>query len=219
MAARKAMRFLDERCTRDDWATGEDVDLFSKHSGMKAGLFAQRDGQRLKPAEVEGLRMWLNDPGSSLRNPDQDDSTLALQQMPTYIRETLSCALWFLRDRINSMDQDDDTSIPSLSLALAMPPPHVDGLEGGAASSNLRYAERADGRQLMYWTESFCQEQVPACTSAGSSEGRKDWIIVAPTASSWLSAPCSVATARNGQATPSLSNETPNSDTKTLLPS
>lgn len=198
MAARKAMRFLDERCTRDALAP-EDNDIFSKHSVAQPGLFAQREGQKLKPEEVEGLRMWLLD--SNMMAPvDMHEGHLAwsFRKIPNYIRETLLCALWFLRSHINAVVRDGDALAPSFSLALALPPPHLDGFEDSAPSSNLRYAERADGRQIAHWAKTCCQD-VHASSSSASEKG--DWIIVAPTASSWLSAPCSVANVKGEQAT------------------
>lgn len=172
-AARRATRFLDERFSILDDGSDDAEDLqFSTNekrdfSNLRAGLFPQGLHQRLSIVKNQ-----LSDEENLLEK--LGISIQSLKKAPLVATKTFDCALYFF-DKYQSNDQI------SCSLAIALPPPHLDFEQEALhveSSCNLRFAERADGNLMLQWSKEsglITPESV-----------RSPRLIVAPTAASWL---------------------------------
>ena len=176
LAARKATRFLDERFMCE---SAEQQDLVD----MAPGLVAQRECEKTTCAEWKSLEKVLHDGNDQACSFPTDDD---IRQLSHSARETLACSLYFMR----KYSLDPSSSGPAFSLALALPPPHLDCSEGadGASGQSIKYGQRADGSILLQWARrlGWGDDHSPA--------GNR--LIVAPTAASWLTANESSRTCR-----------------------
>lgn len=171
LAARKATRFLDERFASAALSdNGEEA--------ITPGLFPQRDVERINCSDWRTINQLM--PQVSLRSADLD-----LRQQPHTIRETMSCTMYFVRRYTLAASSTGEASSPSISLGLALPPPHFDCSENhnGVNGQCLKNAQRADGSALLRLARQL------GLGDASSAIG--DRLIVAPTASSWLMADAS----------------------------
>lgn len=166
LAARRAIRFLDERFSASDATHKNDAVLHQ--SALKPGLY---------PQSVEhGLVTFTDETSAKV--------TETLKGAPMPVAKTLACALFLVH-------RYADTPDVTCSLAIALPPPHLDFEdertaqdEGGddkhSNLTSLCYADRADGNLALQWSK--------ACGLTNADGTPSPRLIVAPTAASWLAA-------------------------------
>jgi hypothetical protein len=162
LAARKATRFLDERFV----SASTSVD-----QKLAPGLVPQREDERLNCSHFREVISLFGPPTTV-------DLNINAEQLPHTIRETMACTLFFIREYTLSPPSTSTPTPPSISLGLALPPPHFDCSED--LQGTLRNAQRADGSDLLQLARQL------GLGDASSSIG--DRLIVAPTAASWLTA-------------------------------
>lgn len=202
LAARKAVRFLEEKSMLI--STSESA----VNDKIVPGLVPQRQSETVNRAEWTSLESIIKK-----RAGYEDEQVMSFdeyQQLSHSHQETISCLFYFFKkynlcsspSLVNSSSTSDNGStssssssnsssrIPVISLALALPPPHLDSCEDFAESNPnmVKYIQRADGGRLLK-----IARQMRLGMASSSSIGHR--LIVAPTAASWLTAN-STSTAR-----------------------
>lgn len=183
LAARKAVRFLEEKSIS--------TLVMMKSDQLIPGLIPQKQSESVNRAEWRSLASTVKERGR--HNNDQGISLNEFQQLCHSHRETISCLFYFLRkytlfpsSSINSSTNNNGgLSSPTISLALALPPPHFDSCEdfdGFFNSNMIKFIQRADGGKLLELARQMKLEE--------------NRLIVAPTAASWLTADASTRIAR-----------------------